>query len=84
MAKVGGVWLGESYRIDARVHSTRAHELERSERSVADSHSITSCAISSSFQFEVEPHHELLGLLIIEHLRSLDDATALDVASCFL
>ena len=32
MAKVGGVWLGESYRIDTRVHSTRAHKLERSER----------------------------------------------------
>ena len=31
----------------------------------------------------MEPHHELLGLLVVENLRTLDDATALDVAARF-
>lgn len=32
----------------------------------------------------MEPHDELPGLLIIEHLRALDDATTLDVAAWFI
>ena len=29
----------------------------------------------------MEPHDELLGLLIVENLRALDDATTFDVAA---
>ena len=32
----------------------------------------------------MEPHDELPGLLIIEHLRALDDATTLDITTRFI
>ena len=81
--EVCGVWFCEAYRIDAWVHSARAYKLEWTEGSVANCNRIACGSIASAFQFQMHPHHEFLGFLIVENLRALDDATALDVAARF-
>ena len=81
VAQVGRVGQTEADRIAARIDATRPHEAKRSQRTITDRHSSTGSFISPPFQLKMKPHHELLCLGVIEHLRPLDDATFLYVAT---
>ena len=40
-------------------------------------------AVTLTFQFQMEPHYKLPGLLIVYHFRALHDATTFNIATGF-
>ncbi|GFI39883.1 hypothetical protein IMSAGC016_01665 [Muribaculaceae bacterium] len=71
-------------RHSACVDTTRLHKPERSRWGVAHSRRATRRTISLPFQLEMEPHHVFSGFLIVNHFRTLYDASAFYIVALFL
>ena len=77
----GTFFLAELHRPSSRVGTLRVEELVGAFGTVGHSHTIAGSIIALALQFEVEPHAELLRHGVIDHLRTLQDAAALNVGT---
>ena len=73
----GGVKLPRPH---TRVGSRRVEELVRAFGAVGHGHAVAGGVVALPLQFEVEPHAEFLRHGIVDDLRTLQDAAALNVA----
>ena len=70
--------------IDTRIYTSRTNKTIRSSWWVTDSDGSTGRSIPPAFQFQMKPHYEFSGLLIINNFRAFHDAPFFNITSfCF-
>ena len=69
------------HRINARIYTSGTDKRVRPYRGITYGNSCTCRSISLSFQFQMKPHDELPGLLIIDYFGSLNDTTFFYITS---
>ncbi len=68
-------------RPDARIHASRAQKLVRPRDVVAHRHAALRRAVTLVLKLQMEPHHELARLLVINDLGTLQNTPLLDGAA---